>query len=80
MVPCVLIGNPNSEIKFILGFLSENQTLLCMIIICNGDIDLMEHNNSKLTCFETWFMRFEFPGGKLCVDELMREVAKMRNK
>ena len=57
-------GNSNNEIKRRTGFLSEQHLLSHVVLVCNGDLELMFKSKSKLTWYEECFLYFEIVWGK----------------
>ena len=54
----------NQEVKRRTGFTSERELLAFIIIVCDGDADLIKKTNSTLTWFEEWYFYLEMLRGK----------------
>ena len=53
-----------TQIKLQTGF-NDSYAMICfIIIICNGNIDLMTRTNCYMTWYEEWFSYFEFQYGR----------------
>ena len=66
MVPFVLPGKlPAKEIKSRTNFSNEAEIMSFIIIVCNGDFDLITLSHSHiLTWYEEWFFSFEMVWGR----------------
>ena len=54
----------DKEVKRRTGFQSLNHMLAFMVIVCNGDHDMMIYKSTKLTWLEEWFFAFEYLWGR----------------
>ena len=54
----------DSEVKRRTGFQSLNHMLAFVIIVCNGDHDVMIYKKTKLTWLEEWFFALEYLWGR----------------
>ena len=54
----------DEEVKRRTGFVSKDDMLLYITILCNGDLTKMRENSSSLTWYEEWFFYFEKKHGK----------------
>ena len=55
-VPTVKPGILDDDVHHYTGFRSETMMLSFIIVVCNGDIDVMNKTYSSLTWFEEWFL------------------------
>jgi len=62
--PLVHLGIPNSEVKRQTGFHSQQSLLSYIFVVCNGDVEIVNHRLSSLTWYEEWFMHFEYQWGR----------------
>jgi hypothetical protein len=52
------------EVKRRTGFFNEKTLLAFIVIVCNGDFDLMTKRNTVLTWYEEWYFFFEMLWGR----------------
>ena len=62
--PHVIPGLNAEEVKRRTNFLDESQLLLCVFIVCNGNIDAVTSVSSPMTWYEECFFVFEFLWGR----------------
>ena len=62
--PQVFPGLNAEEVKRRTNFVDESQFLLCVFVVCNGDIDVVRSVSSPMTWYEEWFFVFQFVLGQ----------------
>ncbi len=61
---CVKPDDIDSEIQRRTGFKSQKHLLAYIIIVSDGDIDMISERNTELTWYEEWVFSFEFIWGR----------------
>mmetsp|Transcript_10153 Transcript_10153/g.21805 ORF Transcript_10153/g.21805 Transcript_10153/m.21805 type:complete len:297 (+) Transcript_10153:672-1562(+) len=62
--PCVFPGTSDPQVKSRTGFPNERSMFSYIIVVCNGDVDLIQKRCSSLTWYEEWFLFFEMTWGR----------------
>ena len=71
--PSVLPNIKASEVKRRTGFENVSAMLAYIVVVTNGNFDLIRERRSSLTWFEEWFRYFEWCYGEVCRRQIDRE-------